>query len=236
MRKVRKTQPLVVGYLERVSSKVFLDYSKQITELVGRKHGVYALYKGKRLYYVGLATNLRNRIKQHLRDKHSGKWDKFSLYLVRQAEQIREIESLILRIADPTGNATKGKLPRAENLRNVLLSDIKKEQEKHIARLFGLKHSIKKERRKKVVKKRKAPFKPALAPYVKERFPIRATNKGKTYKARVRKDGKIYYDGEIYYSPSLAGKAALGRAVSGWYFWKYKNKKGEWVKLTELRK
>lgn len=68
----RKAQPLVLGYLERVSSELFSDFPRQLTDLVGRKHGVYALYKGDRLYYVGLGTNLRNRIKHHLRDRHAG--------------------------------------------------------------------------------------------------------------------------------------------------------------------
>jgi hypothetical protein len=34
----------------------------------------------------------------------------------------------------------------------------------------------------------------------------------------------------------MAGKAARGRIVNGWSFWRFKNSKGEWVKLDELRK
>ncbi|MBT3192989.1 MAG: GIY-YIG nuclease family protein [Verrucomicrobia bacterium] len=111
----RKSNPLVLGYLEKISSKAFADYPKQITDLIGKKHGIYALYKNDRLYYVGLATNLKRRIKQHRIDKHAGKWNRFSLYLVRKQEHIKELESLILRIADPTGNATSGRLPGADN-------------------------------------------------------------------------------------------------------------------------
>ena len=72
-KKAVKARKLVRGYLERVSSAAFSDFPKQLTDLVGREHGVYALYKGDQLYYVGLATNLRNRIKQHLRDRHAEK-------------------------------------------------------------------------------------------------------------------------------------------------------------------
>ena len=43
-RTVQGPQQLVLGYLERISSKVFSDFPKQLTGLVGRKHGVYALY------------------------------------------------------------------------------------------------------------------------------------------------------------------------------------------------
>jgi excinuclease UvrABC nuclease subunit len=81
-------KPLVIGYVERVSREVFSDFAAQLTALVGRQHGVYALYKGDQLYYVGLANNLRGRIKRHLSDRHTEKWDRFSLYLVREAAHI----------------------------------------------------------------------------------------------------------------------------------------------------
>jgi hypothetical protein len=136
-RKVRRARKLLLGYLERISSRVFSGFPKVLTDLIGKQHGVYALYKGNRLYYVGLATNLRGRIKVHLRDKHAGKWDKFSLYLVREAEHIRELESLILRIADPRGNPMKGRLPHAVNLGPDLRAKIKEVQDQELTELFG---------------------------------------------------------------------------------------------------
>jgi predicted GIY-YIG superfamily endonuclease len=41
------------------------DYSGSIGALIKGHAGIYALYKGERLYYVGLATNLMGRVKQH---------------------------------------------------------------------------------------------------------------------------------------------------------------------------
>ncbi|NMC43566.1 MAG: GIY-YIG nuclease family protein, partial [candidate division Zixibacteria bacterium] len=134
---VHRARQLILGYLESVSREVFSDFPRVLTDLVGREHGVYALYKKGHLYYIGLATNLRTRIKNHLRDKHAGKWDSFSLYLVRKADHIRELESLILRIADPKGNRTRGKLPRASNLRRDLWKGIKIEQETKLIEMFG---------------------------------------------------------------------------------------------------
>ena len=236
-RKQRKSRPLVLGYLERVSSKVFSDFPKELTDLVGRKHGVYALYKGDRLYYVGLSGKLRGRIKHHLRDRHSGKWDKFSLYLVRKADHIKELESMILRIADPTGNLTRGRLPRAENLSTELDSKVKRKQDEQRRRIFEQKR-----RRQDRPPSRKPKSlsgrgrQPALASHIENRFKIRAKRKGRTYDARVRSDGTINFNGAIYNSPSTAGRAAIGRATNGWHFWRFKNKRGEWVKLDELRK
>ena len=113
---LRKSRPLVGGFLERISVTAFEKYHREITDLVRSQHGVYALYKNDRLYYVGLAVNLRRRIKQHLKDKHAGRWNRFSLYLVRKVDHIKEIESLLLRIADPAGNKQVGRLRKATNL------------------------------------------------------------------------------------------------------------------------
>ncbi len=77
----RRRGGLVLGHLERISSAAFDKYNQVITELVGGKNGIYALYRNNQLYYVGLATNLRQRINQHLKDRHAGKWNYFSLYL-----------------------------------------------------------------------------------------------------------------------------------------------------------
>jgi len=233
----RKSRPLVVGFLERISSKIFSDFPKQLTDLIGKQHGVYALYKGSRLYYVGLATNLRGRIKQHLRDKHAGKWDKFSLYLVRKADYIKELETLIMRVAKPAGNISGGRLPKADNLKSLLEANIKKEQLKQLRGLLGSRmphKAIKKE--KTIIKGKKPSRKTALAPYINKPFIIKVVRKGEIHIARVRKDGSINYNGRIYNSPSMAGRAVSGRSTNGWHFWHYKNNKGEWVLLDKLRK
>ncbi len=234
MAKKRKSRALVIGYLERIASKAFEGFPKQVTELIGKKHGIYALYKGDRLYYVGLATNLRNRIKHHLKDRHAGKWDRFSLYLVRKTDHIKELESLLLRIAGPKGNLTGGKLKRAENLKTTLKQKIKQEQGRQIDKLMGTKSKTSSKSRKKSSAKEKS--QPSLAPYVKKRMKIRREYKGKLYVASVRSNGTINYKGNVYNSPSMAGKAITKRSTAGWHFWRYKNKKGEWVRLNELRK
>ncbi len=234
---VRKSRNLVLGYLERISSKVFSDFPKQLTDLVSKQHGVYALYKGDQLYYVGLATNLRNRIKQHTRGKHRGKWDKFSLYLVQKADHIKELESLILRIADPKGNTIKGRLHRADNLKSRLQRQIKSAQEKQLIKLIGSKGGVKSRSSTKYPKKNTVKSKqPPLALYTKKRFKIRTTYKGESFEAFVRKDGTINYKGVIYNSPTMAGKTVFGRNVNGWYIWRYRNRKGDWARLDELRK
>jgi hypothetical protein len=232
--KKQKSKGLVLSYLERVSSSVFSDFPKIVTDLASQKHGVYALYKGNHLYYVGLASNLKSRIKYHLRDRHSKKWDRFSLYLVTKARHLKELESLVLKIADPKGNRTHGKFSNAENLLKKLKSHIILTQKKQLSGIVGTKTK----RTPKIIPKHgeESLRKPVLVPYIKAAFKIQAYYKGILYKARARKDGRIYFKGSLYTSPSSAGRIATGRSTNGWWFWKYKNKSGKWVRLKELRK
>ncbi len=227
----RKARPLVLGYLERISSSAFSDFRKHVKLLVSGEQGIYALYKGNRLYYVGLASNLPRRVDHHLKDRHAGKWDRFSLYLVRKVDHIKELEALAIRIANPKGNRTLGKLKGAKNLAPEFRKQIADDQKEILEKLYGRKTT----RKTKKKTPRKKTRTPTLAQYVDSRFKIKASYKGKTYIARVRSNGTINYDGHIFTSPSLAGKAVVKRACDGWKFWKYRNKNGEWVKLDELR-
>ncbi len=77
--------------------------------------GVYALYKGEKLYYVGLANNLMSRVNHHLKDRHRGMWDRFSVYLTTDNAHMRPLEALMLRVINPVGNKVKGKLTGAQD-------------------------------------------------------------------------------------------------------------------------
>ncbi len=66
-------------------------------------------------------------------------------------------------------------------------------------------------------------------------YPMRGYRKSWEYFAILRKDGKVRYDGRTFDSPSAAAKAALGRNANGWYFWRYKDKNGNWVPLHKLK-
>jgi len=241
--KITKARPLVGGFLERISVTAFEKYHREITDLVRSQHGVYALYKNDRLYYVGLAVNLRRRIKQHLKDKHAGRWNRFSLYLVRKVDHIKEIESLLLRIADPAGNKQGGRLRKATNLDRQLRSKMQKRQKEELDEIFsndaGSRRAVPKATSRRKVKRKKAgggdrvdrPLKGIVGGGKR----IYATYKGKDYKAVVYNNGRIKFNGQFYDSPSAAGKAAMKREVNGWTFWRVR-KDGELVRLSELRK
>ena len=70
------------------------------------------------IYYVGLASSLRSRLADHLRDHHHGKWDQFDLYVIRKgkAKYLRELEALLIRVAKPTANKTEPKFVKHNNV------------------------------------------------------------------------------------------------------------------------
>lgn len=230
---------LVLGYLERLGSSAFEHYQAQIAELISDRHGIYALYKDERLYYIGLATNLRARVQHHLRDKHRDRWNRFSLYLVRRHEHLRELESLLLRISDPKGNRQRGKLKEARNLRRVIARTARDADKRRRNELFGENITLGKKRtliRREVSSLANGRKQPPLANLVAQSMPIRATYKGKLFKARVRRDGHISFDGEIFKTPSGAAAKVRGHGgVDGWYFWKFRGRDGDWKILHALR-
>jgi len=231
----RKSRPIVIGHLEKVSSTVFDQYRKQITGMIKGNYGVYALYRRSKLYYIGLATDFRKRINQHLKDKHKGKWNYFSLYLIRKIDHLREVEALLVRIAEPGGNKQKGKLKRSKNLRPQLKRLLTEDTKRVIEEILGGETKQKK-KRKKLTGRAKAvnrPLKGLLRNYQR----IYANYKGKEFKAKVLPSGSVKFNDKIYDSPSGAAKNIIERgAVNGWNFWKYKDKSGNLVPLKKLRK
>ena len=228
----KKSQSLVCEHLENVSGQLLEDFTPLISGYVKGRKGVYALYNGDKLYYVGLASNMKNRLKAHLNDRHKGKWDKFSVYLAHDDEHLRELEALVIRIAAPKGNTIKGKFSDSTNIKPRLTKDIKEYYEQEMVIILGGKKKKKPATSKSADKEHKT----QLSPYITKRFTIRAEYKGYTYEAKVHKDGTIVYDGKKYNSPSLAGIAVnKKKTVNGWKFWKYRNDDGEWMYIDELR-
>jgi hypothetical protein len=231
---VAKDRPLVSQYLERISGSALAEYQKIIRDFVQRRSGVYALYRRDKLYYVGLASNLRSRLKQHLRDKHRNKWDRFSVYLTIGDTHIKEIESLVLRIVHPGGNSQKGKLRNAENLRKRLARELRIYHKRQVDVMLDRMRDLVEDGPDDIRGR-----KPALARYLARfRQPrrLRATFRAKTLRARVRHNGQIRFKKRNFDSPSRAAHAAAGRRKNGWRFWTFERAPHDWVRLRELRR
>jgi hypothetical protein len=228
-------QNFVCEHLENISREALEEYQDIIRKYVRRRHGVYALYRRGKLYYVGLATNLRNRLKNHLKDRHGESWDRFSVYLTIGDSHLRELEALTLRIVRPKGNKQKGRLTGSEDMRRKLTRDLKEFYRQNIQDIMG--------RYAKPIKDEPENDnpKPPLARYISSRAitaptTLRAHHGGKLVRARIRRDGSIRFGGSLYKSPSAAGTACRKKATNGWQFWEYERARGDWVSLDELRR
>jgi len=217
---------LVCQHLENISRDALEKYQGVIREYVKGRHGIYALFKKDKLYYVGLASNLRNRLKRHLSDRHARTWDRFSIYLTIKDEHLKELESLVLRIASPSGNKISGKFLRSQDLNKDFKKAITCSQRREINSLFGIKEKDAKQKKGKV----------SVLAQRDKKFKIRMLYKGKLHKAVIRKNGTIRYKEKVYNSPSLAAQAVRGKPSNGWIWWKYERAPGDWVLLDELRK
>lgn len=224
---------LVREYLERVNGEVLEGehFRSTLASMIKGHAGVYALYKGDALYYVGLATNLMARVNHHLKDRHARRWNRFSVYLTTAGQQIKPIESLLLRITKPVGNKVQGKLPGARDLKADVNRGVKAQQDDERARLLGGNFARVRRRRKAAAHKGSLVF----AGSMDKRVPLIADYKGGRFKASLRKDGRISYQRQLFDSPTAAAKAVVGRAVNGWNFWYYKRGR-EWVSLGEMRR
>ena len=230
-KKKSKTKSLVIKKLENISKDVFRKHYDLITDLVGGSHGIYALYDENELYYVGKSSDLRKRVKHHLRDRHLASWTHFSLYLVRNAEHIHEIESLLIRISNPKGNRLVPKSNKGSTLLRQLKQQVKQKQKEELDVFFGASTRIK-------AKKKSASKHPnSLVGLVPIKATLYKTYKGKEYTAILTSKGIIKLKNKIYLSPTAAAKSIVDRsAVNGWNFWYIKDSNGEWVKLSEYQR
>ncbi len=221
---------LVVKKLENVSKLIFRNYYKQITDLIGNSHGIYALYDENELYYVGKSTDLKNRVKQHLKDRHYASWSHFSLYLVRKADHIGEIESLLIRIANPKGNRKKYRADKKSSLMKLLQASVKQRQQEEFNAMFGRTAA----KCASTDKGDKQAF--TLDGLVRKKTALYRTYKGKEYRALLTSTGKIKLNGKIFATPTATAMSIVDRgSVNGWNFWYYKNAEGEWARLSDLR-
>lgn len=214
----KKTPKLVTQYLERISREALERHFDIVRAFMRRRNGVYALFRKGKLYYVGLASDLRGRLKHHLKGRHGERWDTFSVYLTIGDQHMRELESLILRIAEPPGNKQLGKFSGAESIQWKFDKAIEAKQRSEQSRIFGME-----------------PEEAEVPHLIPRSIRIRAKRKGKLIKAKLRPDLTVRWNGKIYKTPSAAGRAVRKKSTNGWVFWSYQRSPGDWVPIDELR-
>jgi hypothetical protein len=209
---------LVTQFLERIHRDAFDDHPELIRSLVDDRNGIYALYRKDRLYYVGLAKDLRWRLKHHLKDRHADSWDRFSVYLTIGDQHLRELESLAIRITKADGNRQIGRIAGAENLAKQFERSLADKYRREADRLMGKLIAV------------------TLEPNsIRKTIKLRGWHKGHLYKARLKHDGTVQIrGGKLHSSLSSSAKSICGHSVNGRRFWHYERSPGDWVKVRKL--
>lgn len=115
---------LVKAYAEGIASSVLARFPKEFKRVVGKKSGIYILTKGKKIYYVGIASRFASRLPWHLKDRHRRQWEAFSLYSIGRQRYLRDIESILIRVARPKGNRVRGHFGQKAKLNRKLVRQI----------------------------------------------------------------------------------------------------------------
>jgi hypothetical protein len=227
----RKREALVHQHLENVSRQLLQRHPDVVRQFIGRNAGIYALYRKNKLYYVGLATGLRGRLKAHMKNKHGESWDRFSIYLTIKDQHLREIEALLHRIASPRGGKQRGKLAQSRDMRRWITKAIRDKQHSEVTSLFGRKTTPVDSNTRQTKSGNGE-----LTRLLPQGGRIRGTLRDKVFRARVQRNGKVRFRGKLYNSLTLAAVAAIKRPTNGWWFWQIERGRGNWVRLSRARK
>ena len=124
MKKKSSKGLLVQAYAENISADLLEKHGDTVKAVIGKKRGVYVLSKHGEPYYIGLAKKLPSRLKHHLKDRHAKKWDRFNFYAIRSSKYIKDLESILIRVARPNGNRQQGNFGKDKNLRKTIRDEI----------------------------------------------------------------------------------------------------------------
>lgn len=113
-------------------------------------------------------------------------WNRFSVCLTIGNSSVKEMETLLLRIAQPKGNRQPGKFVKCQDLRHTFRRDYKADVEEKFGQLAGRTKVGKMQHAKPVDEGR-----PALGSFIRKGLALKARHKGEQHKARGRSNGSI---------------------------------------------
>jgi len=122
-----KKGSLINDALEDIPRKFLKNKNlkKELKEVLIDNPGIYALYLGNKLKYVGLSIDLYRRSKgRSLYDKKN--WDNIKFFQFRNRKHLKDVETFFLRILKPPWNDAGGKFKHEGSLEKSIIKKIKK--------------------------------------------------------------------------------------------------------------
>ncbi len=130
--KRRRKRPVKGALIKGVTGRLPINilsnpvFEEHVQSLMKGHSGIYLLYKRKSLHYVGLASrNLLGRLNTHQTDRHAGKWDRFVVYRIKSVRLLKDLETLLISLLNPPGNANEGRVPRDADMNRILRKVLK---------------------------------------------------------------------------------------------------------------
>ena len=244
-----KTKPTIFKEkLEKFNYKILTDerYKNIVKKEIGGKHGIYVLYNKKgNIYYIGKANAIMKRIKQHKNDRHSKKWDTFSVFLTKQANYLDHLEDAFISITEPKGNNQNRRTVPSMTTR--IIKAMKKADNEYRNKIYGEKPSkltntvklnSKKKLQTKITPKKELHNSQDINPFNKT-VVLKKVYKDKEYQALWLASGKVKYNGKLYKNRYAVAKEIVqkvsGRStVYSDSFWKIKIE-NKWISLSKLK-
>jgi len=117
-----------LGGIKRDSFEII---KKELKRVLKHRGGIYALYHGDKVVRVGLGTEIYHRVKGHSENKHLV-WDTASFFLInpKRLENLRDLETAVVRIAKPKYNHQKGRVGDEHFLERILKKTVKQKSKK----------------------------------------------------------------------------------------------------------
>jgi len=96
---------IVSTLLERIPADALVNiYTEKKMKQLLKGVGVYALFKGGNLYYIGQGDLYQRLLAHYKKDRHKKKWDTFAFATLEHPEAKDELESLLISLTHPPGN------------------------------------------------------------------------------------------------------------------------------------
>lgn len=129
-RKIKRGS-LIHFALDGISRESFEVIKTELSDLLRRRAGVYALYKNDKLVRVGLGTNIYWRLKGHAKSKKLV-WNTASLFIIgaKNLKYLRDLETAIVRIAKPKYNNQKGRVRDERFLERLLRKSVRRKRKR----------------------------------------------------------------------------------------------------------
>ena len=150
----KKHSNILIAQTKKYPIRDLNKYRKIFTSYFKNRPGLYILYKGNTLYYIGRASSLHNRTKTHLENKHKKKWNKFKFFIAKSNKHNEDIESCLISIIKPKGNKKQGReFKHSKTLQDSLKERMDAEDKRRD--VFGRKNKPTKRRKRRYSKKLK---------------------------------------------------------------------------------